>query len=419
MNLYFNKLRTVFRLKVLLPLAILAAACAGSYVTLVSAPKAKMRPPQIIRQSVETRQAVLTNHRVVVDVMGTVTAAREIALKSQVAGKVVEVSPDFVPGGFFEAGESILNIDAKDYELAVREVEAEVTGAEYDLKVEQGYQKVSAREWALLQEAGKSTQAEADLALRKPHLAKAQADLRAARAKLEQARIDLSRTQVAAPFAAMVESKDTDLGAAVAVQGSLATLVGTDEFWIRASVPVDRLGWISLPSATRPQGSEAEIISGSGADESVLRGRVVRLLPSLEDEGRMARVLIAVKDPLNLEGRPGVKPLLLGSYVSVRIRGDELKDVFAVPRAAFHDNSRVWVLADDGTLDIRTVDPVWKDEGSIVIRKGLAQGERIVMSDLAAPVQGMLLNGVDDGSDAAAQSGDTPAGTAGGEADNG
>ncbi|WP_338667030.1 efflux RND transporter periplasmic adaptor subunit [Pseudodesulfovibrio methanolicus] len=419
MNLYFNKLRAVFRLKVLLPLAILTAACAGSYVTLVSAPKARMRPPQVIRQSVETRQAVLTNHRVVVDVMGTVTAAREIVLKSQVSGKVVEVSPDFVPGGFFEAGESILNIDAKDYELAVQEVEAEVTGAEYDLKVEQGYQKVSAREWALLQEAGKSTQAEADLALRKPHLAKAQADLRAARAKLERARIDLSRTKVAAPFAAMVESKDTDLGAAVAVQGSLATLVGTDEFWIQASVPVDRLGWISLPSATRPQGSEAEIISGGGGDESVLRGRVVRLLPSLEDEGRMARVLIAVKDPLNLEGRPGVKPLLLGSYVSVRIRGDELKGVYAVPRAAFHDNSRVWVLADDGTLDIRTVDPVWKDEGSIVIRKGLAQGERIVMSDLAAPVQGMLLNGVDDGSDAAVQSAETPAGTTGGEADNG
>jgi RND family efflux transporter MFP subunit len=350
--------------------------------------------------------------------MGTVTAAREIDLQSQVSGKVVEVSSNFMPGGFFEAGEDILKIDAKDYELAVREVEAEVTEAEYDLKVEQGYQKVSAREWALLQEAGKSTEAEADLALRKPHLAKANADLRAARAKLEQARIDLSRTRVAAPFPAMVESKDTDLGAAVAVQGSLATLVGTDEFWIRASVPVDRLGWINLPSAARPQGSTARIISGSGADESVRQGRVVRLLPSLEDEGRMARVLIAVKDPLNIEGRPGVKPLLLGSYVSVKIEGNELTGVFAVPRTAFRDNSRVWVLADDGSLDIRTVDPVWKDEDSIVVRKGLKPGERIVMSDLSAPVQGMLLTGVDDGGGAAAQSAPQSAVKTAGEADN-
>nr|WP_319585006.1 efflux RND transporter periplasmic adaptor subunit [uncultured Pseudodesulfovibrio sp.] len=378
-------------------MAIVIAAGAGAYSIMVSAPKARMQPPQVVRQSVETRAATLTDHRVVVDVMGTVTAAREIDLKSQVSGKVLEVSPDFVPGGFFAAGEPILSIDAKDYELAVKEVEAEVTEAEYDLKVEQGYQKVSAREWNLLQEAGKSTQAEADLALRKPHLAKAKADLRAAQAKLEQARIDLSRTRISAPFAAMVESKDTDLGAAVAEQGSLATLVGTDEFWIQASVPVDRLGWINLPSSTRPEGSRAEIISGSGATKSVRQGRVVRLLPSLEDEGRMARVLITVKDPLNLEGRPGVEPLLLGSYVSVKIEGNDLKDVIAVPRTAFRDNSRIWVLADDGTLDIRTVDPVWKDENSIVIKQGITPGEHIVMSDLAAPVQGMLLNGVDDG----------------------
>ena len=419
MNRYFNKLRAVFRLKMLVPLAIVVAAGAGTYVIMVSAPKAKMRPPQVIRQSVETRKAALSDHRVVVDVMGTVTAAREIDLQSQVSGKVVKVSPNFVPGGFFQAGESLLNIDAKDYELAVQEVEAEVTEAEYDLKVEQGYQKVSAREWDLLQEAGKSTQAEADLALRKPHLAKAKADLRAAKAKLEQARIDLARTRVDAPFAAMVESKDTDLGAAVAVQGSLATLVGTDEFWIKASVPVDRLGWINLPNASAPEGSKAEIISGSGTDQSVRQGRVVRLLPSLEDEGRMARVLIAVRDPLNIEGRPGVKPLLLGSYVSVKIEGNELEDVFAVPRTAFRDNSRVWVLADDGSLDIRTVNPVWRDEESIVIKEGLAPGERIVMSDLSAPVQGMLLNGVDDGSDAAAKSTDTTTVETAGEADNG
>jgi RND family efflux transporter MFP subunit len=415
MNLYFNKMRGLFRLKLLMPLAIVLAAGAGSYVVLVSAPKAKMRPPRVIRQSVETRQAQLTDHRVVVDVMGTVTAAREIDLKSQVSGKVVAVSPDFVPGGFFQAGESILDIDSKDYELALREVEAQVTEAEYDLKVEQGHQKVSAREWALLQEAGNATRAETDLALRKPHLAKAQADLRAARAKLEQARIDLSRTRIDAPFAAMIESKSTDLGAAVAVQGSLAILVGTDEFWIKASVPVDRLGWINLPSATRPEGSKAEIVSG----DSVRQGRVVRLLPSLEDEGRMARVLITVRDPFNLEGLPGVKPLLLGSYVSVRIEGNDLKDVIAVPRTAFRDNSRVWVLTADGTLDIRPVAPVWKDEESIVVEKGIKPGERIVMTDLAAPVQGMLLTGVDDDSGAAAQSALQSVVNTAGEADNG
>jgi len=111
--------------------------------------------------------------------------------------------------------------------------------------------------------------------------------------------------------------------------------------------------------------------------------------------------------------------MLLGSYVSVRIEGNKLKDVFAVPRTAFRDNGRVWVLADDGTLDIRTVAPVWKDEESIVIKEGLAPGEHIVMSDLAAPVQGMLLNGVDDENDTADRSAGEMIGKSVGEADNG
>jgi RND family efflux transporter MFP subunit len=411
MNRHFKKILSIFRPKALIPLVILAAGAMGAYATVVSAPKAMKMPPQVIRPGVETREAVRTDHQVVVDVMGTVTAARLIALQSQVSGKIIGVSGEFVPGGYFDAGQEILTIEPKDYELAVREVEAEVAEAEYNLKVEQGYQNVSAREWDLLQEAGRATEAEAELALRKPHLAKAKADLQAARAKLELARLDLSRTRVTAPFAAKVESRTVDLGAAVAVQGDLATLVGTDEFWIQASVPVDRLGWISLPSDNTPEGAKARIVSVGAAGESEREGYVVRLLPALEDEGRMARVLITVKDPLNLKGEPGVNPLLLGSYVSVRIEGGELDNVFAIPRTAFRDNSQVWVLAEDDTLDIRTVDPIWRDEESIVVREGLAPGERIVMSDLSAPVQGMALHDVNEDDEIAVPGA--------GEADNG
>ncbi|WP_272701327.1 efflux RND transporter periplasmic adaptor subunit [Desulfovibrio sp. Fe33] len=411
MNRHFKKILSIFSPKALVPLAILAAGAMGAYATVVSAPKAAKMPPQVIRPSVEILKAVRKNHQVVVDVMGTVTAARMIGLQSQVAGKIVAVSGEFVPGGYFEAGQEMLTIEPKDYELAVREVEAEVAEAEYNLKVEQGYQNVSAREWDLLQEAGRATEAEAELALRKPHLAKAKADLRAARAKLELARMDLSRTRVTAPFAAKVESRSVDLGAAVAVHGDLASLVGTDEFWIQVSVPVDRLGWINFPSEGGSEGSNARIISVGAAGESVREGRVVRLLPALEDEGRMARVLIAVKDPLNLKGEPGVSPLLLGSYVSVKIEGDVLEGMFAIPRIAFRDNSRVWILSADDTLDIRTLTPVWRDEESIVVREGLAPGDRIVISDLAAPVQGMSLHAVNGDEETATQGA--------GEADNG
>lgn len=391
MQKFITKARALFSLKVLVPLLIISLAAVGAYATVKSAPKAKKRRPAAIRPTVEVREIGMNNHRVWVPVMGTVSAAREITLEARVSGEVESVSPTFIPGGFFEKGEEILTISPEDYELALSEVRSEVTTAEYNLKVELGYQKVSAREWDLLKGSAKGTDSEADLALRKPHLEKAKAEVRAAKAKLKQAQLDLERTHIIAPFAAMVEEKGTDIGATISLQEALATLVGTDEFWITVSIPVDRLDWIDIPVNGQTDGAVARIVTGSGSSKSERIGKVIRLLPSLESEGRMARVLISVKDPLNLEGKPGVKPLLLGSYVSVQIDGGTLSDVYAIPRNAYRDNNTIWVLGPDNTLEIRTMNPIWRDDATIVFDDGLAAGERLVISDISAPLQGMEL----------------------------
>lgn len=386
-----HQLRTALSLKVVLPLLVVVVAAVGAYAMVKSAPKALKRAPAVVAPTVETVALSRQNHRIWVPVMGTVTAAREITLEARVSGQVATISPTFVPGGFFERGAEILNLDPEDHELALSQIQAEVTTAEYNLKVEQGYQNVSAREWELLKGDARGTDAEAALALRKPHLQKAKADLAAARAKLRQARLDLERTRITAPFAAMVQEKKTDIGATVSEQEALASLVGTEEFWVQASIPVDRLDRVVIPSAHQPEGAFARVEFGSGAAKTVREGRVVRLLPALENEGRMARLLISVKDPLNLEGLPGVKPLLLGSYVSVRIDGGLMEDVCAVPRTACRDNGTVWVLSGDGTLEIRTPEPVWRDENTVYFAAGVASGELVVTSGLTAPMEGMKL----------------------------
>lgn len=385
--------RAKFSLKVVIPTVIIILAAVGAYATVKTAPRASKRPPVNVAPSVETTTLIMENRRIWVPVMGTVKAARQISLEARVSGEVDAVSSSFVPGGFFSAGEEILSISPEDYELALSEVRAEVINAEYNLKVEQGYQNVAGREWDLLKGSAKGTESEAALALRKPHLEKAKADLSAAKAKLRQAMLDLERTHIKAPFSAMVEEKNTDIGAAISQQESLATLVGTDEFWIQASIPVDRLAWIDIPAGGE-LGSAARITSGTNGNRSVREGRVIRLLPSLESEGRMARILISVKDPLNLEGKPGVKPLLLGSYVSVQIDGGIMEDVYAIPRTAYRDNGKVWVLTAEGTLDIRSLKPVWRDDETIVVDQGLTADDVIVTSDLSTPLQGMKLRSV-------------------------
>lgn len=378
-------------LKGLLPLLIIGVAVVGAKALLASKPVAKKTVPVVSAPLVNVSVLEVKDFQVWTPVMGTVGAARKINLEPQVSGKVISVSDSFIPGGYFEKGAEVMRIDPLDYKLAVKQQEAVVTEAQYNLKLESGQQRVAGREWSLLKKSSGGTIQEAELALRKPHLQKAQADLSSAKAKLEQARIDLSRTRVKAPFACMVVSKSADLGAHLSLGETIASLVGTDEFWVIVSVPVDRLGSISLPSAKNGfKGAKARVVMGSGKTAVERTGEVLRLLPSLESKGRMARVIVSVKDPLNIKGGE-VRPLLLDSYVNVFIDSGKLEGVVAIPRTAFRDNNTIWVMNDGGLLDIRTVDPVWRDQDYIYLDKGVVAGEKLVETDISAPLPNMKL----------------------------
>ncbi|WP_415719717.1 efflux RND transporter periplasmic adaptor subunit [Maridesulfovibrio sp.] len=376
-------------LKGVLPLLIVAVAVIGAKTLIATRPVAKKKAPVVSAPLVNVNVLAFDDYQVWTPVMGTVEAAREISLEPQVIGRVISVSDSFIPGGYFEKGEEVLRIDPVDYELAVQQQQAVVAEAEYNLKLESGQQRVAGREWKLLKKSSGGTAQEAELALRKPHLQKAKADLVSSKAKLRQARIDLGRTRVTAPFSCMVVSKSADLGAQLTLGETIASLVGTDEFWVVVSVPVDRLSSISVPSSQNNyKGSKARVVMSSGNTVMEREGEVLRLLPSLESKGRMARVIVSVKDPLNLKGGE-VRPLLLGSYVSVYIDSGTLENVVAIPRTAFRDNNTIWVMLDSGVLDIRSVEPVWRDQDFIYLAEGVKSGEKLVVTDISAPLQNM------------------------------
>jgi hypothetical protein len=101
--------------------------------------------------------------------------------------------------------------------------------------------------------------------------------------------------------------------------------------------------------------------------DNVRKGRVARLLPDLTQEGRMARLLIEVKDPLDLQVKEKKRPmLLLGEYVRVLIEGTELRDVYRIPRSALRNDSEVWIVDEESKLAIRPVKTIWRDEDSVV-----------------------------------------------------
>jgi RND family efflux transporter MFP subunit len=371
----------------LLCLLILGAGIAGATYFKKTTPKARKRPPVATAPLVEVEKVYPGMHVVMVPAMGTVIPSRELMLKARVSGEIVGMSPEFVEGGFLAAGEEILRIEPADYELAVVQKQSQVAEATYALKLEMGYQDVAKREWELLEGGKEASEMDIELALRRPHLEKAKADLSAARAELDQARLDLERTRIHSPFNAIVLTKSVEKGSYVSAKDSLAELLCTDEYWIRVSLPVDRLKWISIPKNGGERGSRARISYRNGSE---LSGRVIKLMGDLETEGRMARVLVSVKDPLGLKTkRRGRPPLLIGEYVSLKLEGRRLENIFPIPRAALRDNTSIWIAGDDGKLRIRHVGTVWRNEQTVLVKDGLKPGDSLIISDLPAPVDGM------------------------------
>ncbi len=378
-------------LRILVAVLLVCAGLAGAAYLKKTAPRSRKRPPAKIVPVVEIQPLRAVRHRVVLHVMGTVVPARQVVLKSRVSGRVIRVNPEFSEGGLLKKGDRIIELDDADYRLALAQRKSDLVNARHALSLEMGRQAVARREWQLLGKGGQTGAGAAGtpLALRETHLEKARADVAAAEAAVQKAGLDLARTRIRAPFNAIVRTKSVDIGSQVTPQVPLAELAGTDAYWVQASVPVDRLTWIRIPRRAGQKGSAAEIACSSGHR---MPGTVLRLLGDLTAQGRMARLLIEVRDPLHLRsGRRGDPPLLIGEYVRVAIRGPELEHVFVLPREALRDNRTVWLLNDRDRLEIRPVKPVWRDARSVVLAEGVTDGERLVVSDLAMPVAGMQL----------------------------
>jgi RND family efflux transporter MFP subunit len=362
-------------------IGLIAVAVLIAIVLVKTTPKAEKKQPPKRAELVDVQQLKLSDETVVLRLTGTVTPAKQVRLRARVSGEVVEMAPGFIDGGLLGEDEAILKIDPVDYELALAQSQSALEKARFDYKIELGRQDVAKREWELLKPEGEISELEKELALRTPHLKASKAALQAAEANLKKAELNLERTQISAPFNAVVLSRNANLGSQAAQQDVLAELAGTDSYWITVSVPVDRIEWITIP------GSTARIYSGNN---SVREGKVIKLLGSLEEKGRMARLLIEVADPLaRLPENAGKKPLLLGEYVRADIDGRVLKQVFSIPRNALREGSQVWLATDDNKLEFRDVEPLWRNTDRVLIESNLSADEKIIVSDITAPIPGM------------------------------
>jgi len=342
-------------------------------------PKKRKSPEKAIY--VETLKAQLSDLEVKIKTSGTVAPARELSVRSRVSGEVVMVHPDLIKGGIIAQGTELVSIDPDDYKLEIIQAQREVAQARYALQLEKGHQDIARQEWSMIK-TKKETHSQADraLILRKPHLTKAIADLAAAEASLKKAELMLQRTKIIAPFNAFVRNKNIEKGSQISTQDVLVELVWIDEYWIRVSLPLDRLQYLDIPDGLSDKGSKAVI---TYRDKYVVNGDVIKCLGELEKQGHMAQLIVRVDLPTKL-----TPPLLIGEYVSICLIGKKLKNACRIPRTALRNNEWVWLVSPEKTLNIQKVIVGFRDTQDVFITQGVNSDNLIIVSEIGTPVQG-------------------------------
>lgn len=319
-------------------------------------------------------------------VLGTVQAAQELTLSPRVSGQITELSAAFVPGGMVKKGERLLAIDPADFENALLISQSELEQAEASMAIEEGRQSLAKKELALLE--GTIDNTNKSLVLRKPQFASIKAQVSAAKAAVDRAKLNLDRAIVTAPFDAQILSRSVNVGSQVSPGDELAQLVGVDEYWIMAAVPVRSLRWIRFPDIDS-EGSRVRLRNSDAWPPGAERyARVSRMIGALDSQSRLARVLVTVEDPLSTNS--DAPPLILGTLIETEIEGRPIENVVRLSREYVRDKDTVWIMEDE-KLVIRQADVVFRDEQYAYIQAGLEDGDEVVMTTLATVANGVGL----------------------------
>jgi len=345
-------------------------------------------------------------------------------LVAEVRGQVVDMHPAFTEGGFVKAGEMLATIDPRDYELAVRragvgirQARAELDGLEQDVRnlnaslelarADVKLARAEVQRLAKLADKDMTSQSVLDkadrqyltsrerlqslenqLAVTGPNRIRLQGQLEMAKVMQEQALLDLARCRIQAPFEAWVTQKTVENGQFVNAGQPLGTIYRAGAFDIEVNIPVGDLAWFPEDNASR-SGLTAEVRFAETAPPTVWKGRVARIKAALDQTTRTLPVVVEVDEPISQDaaGRVfvGMKP---GMFVTVRIQGRQVSNVFRLPRHLVHDDDTVFLAAED-KLQIRPVTVLRRFKTVVLVSDGLSNGDVIVTTPISDAVSGM------------------------------
>lgn len=373
-------------LRFLIPILIVAGAISAASYMMRTSPKAKLSSPKQPVPVVEAITLESRDYNIQVSSRGTVDPRTQTTVVTEVSGKIIETNQKYREGSFFKKGDLLLKIDDRDYKSTVTIAEADLAQQQVNLDTERANAKQALRDWQRLGGGNKPS----DLVLRKPQLASAKAALAASRARLQQARTNLSRTEIRAPYTGRILEKAAALGQFVNPGTKLGTIYATDYVEIRLPVSGELLTQLNLPESY--EGEEIKTaefpsvtISGNGHQ---WQGKIVRSAGAIDTKTRQQYLVAQVDNPYQRRD-DNTPPLKIGQFVQAHIEGRKLENVYVIPTTAITTGGHILLVDENSQLIRISASPLWSTTEETVIEANTPTGSRLSLTALPLAVDGM------------------------------
>ena len=375
-------------IKAIITIAVLLAAVAAAAGIIMSRPMPEQLTVSETTSAIRAMTVVKESLRLKIRSEGTVTPKTQTNVIPEIKGRVTWISPNLVVGGYFQAGDLLVTIDAADYEARTGLAQAQLLRAEAELE----HKRFELQRLQTLIKDNLVSQSNLENAARAHKIAKA--NVIESKINLAQAERDLGRTKITAPFEGMVRSESIDIGQFVQQGAPIASIYASDAVEVRLPIVNAQLAYLDpanlqrgeLDPATAPM---IRLTARYAGTSFVWRGQLARTEGEIDAQSRMITAVARVRQD---NQSPDVPPLQVGAFVAAEIEGQYLDDIVRLPRAALRPNSQVLIIDGDNRLRFRAVNVLRLENDFVIIDSGLESGEVVNLSPIQTVVDGMRVS---------------------------
>ncbi|WP_121628460.1 efflux RND transporter periplasmic adaptor subunit [Poseidonibacter antarcticus] len=362
--------------KILIPFIIILGTIGVVYIIFDNPPEAKKQKAKVSKIKVEVKKLVKQDFLISLDSFGTAQPSVQTTLTSQVSGKVIYVNDKFKNGAYFKKGDLLVQIEDLDYISDEKIAQAQLVLAKQALLEEQAKSKQAKEDWEKFNIKGKPN----SLVLRVPQLQSAKANLMAAQAQLEKAKLNSKRTKILAPYDGRVIEKNVSIAQVLASNTQIGTIFSSDVIEVRLPIKNKDLNLIDIDN-------KANIVFNSEITNTSFKGKIARSESSIDTNTKQLYLIAEIKE--------NSKKIKIGEYLKAKIQAKKLKDVMVIPNDSVYQSSYVY-LEKDGVLQRNQIEILWQDDNNTLVKSGLKQNDNLVLTTLGVVSSGTKVDVLDE-----------------------